>query len=58
MAWTYHTCDESPTPLSEKPGRDLGLHRTSPGSNGCKTRHALAVETLAEKPDAARLSAD
>src|SRR6266705_1240487 len=56
MAWAYHTCVEPGAPLPEKPGRDRGLHCTSPGRIGCKTRHALASETLAETLDGARLS--
>src|SRR6266567_9649419 len=58
MARTYHTCDKSRAPLSEKPGRDRGLHRTSPGRIGGKTWSRLASETLVQTYDKAQLVAD
>src|SRR6266853_387572 len=56
LARPHHPCAERESTLHEKPGRDRGLHRTSPGRNGCKTWSTLADKTLAEALDGAQLS--
>src|SRR6266849_4520981 len=56
IAWTYHTCVESRTPLPERPGRDRGFHRTLPRRNGCQAWSSLASKTLANTLDKPRVS--